>query len=353
VDGLCATACPVGIDTGQLTKRLRHVRHSRLANSLAVSAVRHFEAVERGVRAGLWFSGLAEWAVGGRAIAALSRGATALAGPRLPRWIAPMPAPAPPRLPLTSRASAVAVYFPSCLSRMLGPLPDEPADLTVPEALVAIAGRAGKPVWIPKNVSGCCCGVPFASKGYDRAHREMAARTVRRLFEWSDGARLPVVVDTSPCAFGLRSCGAALDAADRMKLERLTVLDSIEFAAATLLPSLHIHRRLPTVTLHPVCSVERMGLEGDLRRLAAACSKDVFIPPSSGCCGFAGDRGWLVPELTAAASALEAAEVRARGGSACYSSSRTCEIGMTRATGRNYRSFLYLIEWASRPGDEG
>ena len=31
-----------------------------------------------------------------------------------------------------------------------------------------------------------------------------------------------------------------------------------------------------------------------------------------------------------------------------YSSSRTCEVGMTRATGEVYRSFLYLLESATR-----
>ena len=33
---------------------------------------------------------------------------------------------------------------------------------------------------------------------------------------------------------------------------------------------------------------------------------------------------------------------------ACYSSSRTCEVGMTRSTGQVYRSILYLLESATR-----
>jgi D-lactate dehydrogenase len=44
----------------------------------------------------------------------------------------------------------------------------------------------------------------------------------------------------------------------------------------------------------------------------------------------------------------EAAEVKSRKADACYSSSRTCEIGMTRATGQVYRSYLYLLERATR-----
>jgi len=72
------------------------------------------------------------------------------------------------------------------------------------------------------------------------------------------------------------------------------------------------------------------------------------VPASAGCCGFAGDRGFLFPELTASATEQESAEVRAEACDGHYSSSRTCEIGMTRGTGQVYRSFLYLLEEATR-----
>jgi D-lactate dehydrogenase len=74
------------------------------------------------------------------------------------------------------------------------------------------------------------------------------------------------------------------------------------------------------------------------------------VPRSAGCCGFAGDRGFLVPELTASATAAESREVLSGSFDGYYSSSRTCEIGLTRATGRPYRSFWYLLDEASRVG---
>jgi D-lactate dehydrogenase len=197
-----------------------------------------------------------------------------------------------------------------------------------------------------------CCGVPFSSKDTSARHATWP-RARWDVFEWSDEGRYPIVVDTSPCAYGLKHCGSGLDEPDRARLERLTILDSIEFAASALLPRLHIFRRLPAVILHTVCSAEKMGLDAELRRLAEACSEEVFVPPSSGCCGFAGDRGWLVPELTASATAIQAAEVHLHAPATCYSSSRTCEIGMARATGRIYRSYIHMLEWASRPSDEG
>ena len=54
-----------------------------------------------------------------------------------------------------------------------------------------------------------------------------------------------------------------------------------------------------------------------------------------GCCGYAGDRGMLHPELTASATAAEAAEVAQRETDWYVSSNRTCELGMQAATGKS------------------
>jgi len=101
--------------------------------------------------------------------------------------------------------------------------------------------------------------------------------------------------------------------------------------------------------LHPVCSVVKMNLSEKLATIARFCCDEVTIPAAAGCCGFAGDRGFLFPELTESATRREAAEVRASVSDGHFSSSRTCEIGMTRATGRVYRSYIYLLVESSRP----
>jgi D-lactate dehydrogenase len=103
------------------------------------------------------------------------------------------------------------------------------------------------------------------------------------------------------------------------------------------------------VALHPVCSVVKLNLSPKLEGIARACSQEVLVPLLAGCCGFAGDRGFLFPELTESATRREAAEVRADRHDGYFSSSRTCEIGMTRATGQIYRSYIYLLEQATRP----
>jgi len=96
--------------------------------------------------------------------------------------------------------------------------------------------------------------------------------------------------------------------------------------------------------LHPTCSTRKMGLDGKLAAVASACSHETVIPEDVGCCGFAGDRGFLVPELTEEATKREAAEVNDMSGvSGHYSSSRTCEMGMSAATGISYSSLVHLV----------
>jgi D-lactate dehydrogenase len=75
----------------------------------------------------------------------------------------------------------------------------------------------------------------------------------------------------------------------------------------------------------------------------------VYEPDDWGCCAYAGDRGLLHPELTASATAAEAAEITAREFDDHVSANRTCELGMTTATGRAYRHVLELVEEVTRP----
>jgi D-lactate dehydrogenase len=58
----------------------------------------------------------------------------------------------------------------------------------------------------------------------------------------------------------------------------------------------------------------------------------------------------LHPELTESATRAEAAEVASGDFDAHASCNRTCEIGMTRATGSDYRHILELVEEQTRPG---
>ena len=349
VDGLCATACPVAIDTGQLTKRFRRLRHPAWAQSLAKWLAGNFALLEPVARLGLRAGHLVQSLFGAGTMICITRGMRAILHRPFPQWSREMPRAARSRRPATQKAGAEAVYFPSCISRVMGHLPGEPDEMSLMEAFVTVANRAGVPVWVPADVEGTCCGVPFSSKGYEDGHGVAVNRAIARFWEWSDQGRLPVVIDTSPCTYGLTTARAYLTPENQERFDRLNILDSTAFVHDRLLPRLTIARRVGSVALHPVCSIVKMNLSPKLEGIARACSDAVTVPLLAGCCGFAGDRGFLFPELTASATRREAAELQGNRLDGHFSSSRTCEIGMTRATGQIYRSYLYLLEHATRP----
>jgi D-lactate dehydrogenase len=346
-DGLCATACPVSIDTGQLVKRLRNVRASASAQDWAARLAKNFSGTESALRWALRAGHAAERVVGASGMRAFTTTLKRFMGDNLSEWMTDTPF-AAGRVPVTSKAGSKAVYFPACISRIMGRLPSEPKDHSLMEVTVELARRAGVPVYVPLDVAGTCCGMPFSSKGFTRAHGIAANRAIERFWQWTDLGNLPIVIDTSPCAFSLKTSRGYLTRENQERFDQLRMLDAIEFVHDELLPKLPVRAKVDSVALHPVCSVTKMGLTDKLEGIAKACSHQMFIPPNAGCCAFAGDRGFLFPELTRSATQLEAAEIKIQQPGTCYSSSRTCEIGMTRATGQIYRSYMYLLEKTTR-----
>ncbi|MBD0708171.1 MULTISPECIES: FAD-binding and (Fe-S)-binding domain-containing protein [unclassified Streptomyces] len=345
-DSTCKLACPVGIDTGALMKEFRHERHSPREERIAALAAKRFRAVEASARLAVGAAGR----IGDRVLERVTGLARRAVRPDLvPEWLPEIPAAAARRLPRTHRPAAAAVYYPACVNRIFGN-PTGMEGPSLPEAVVAVSARAGKPVWIPEDVSGTCCATIWHSKGYARGNEVMANRIVEAAWGWTAGGRLPLVVDASSCTLGIAHEVVPFLTDDNRELHaELTVVDSLVWAADELLPRLDVRRKVGSAVVHPTCSMRHLGDEDRLTELAGACAEEVVVPLDAGCCAFAGDRGMLHPELTASATAREAAEVTARPFDAHLSANRMCEIGMDRATGRTYASVLLALERATRP----
>lgn len=171
---------------------------------------------------------------------------------------------------------------------------------------------------------------------------------VERLWEWSGGGELPVVIDAASCTGAIAEpAEGVLSEENAERLAQLEIADSVAWALR-LLPDLEVTEKVGIATAHPTCATRRLGLAPSLRVLAEALADDVYIAPSATCCGFAGDRGITHPELTASATRPQAEELDGRHFDAYLSSNRTCEIAMTRATGKPYESVICLLERQSR-----
>ncbi|MFG2331490.1 FAD-binding and (Fe-S)-binding domain-containing protein [Streptomyces sp. NPDC048604] len=345
-DSACRLACPVGIDTGRLMKDFRHERHSRAEERAAAVAAKHYRSVETAARLAV----AAAAPLGDRFLESVTGLARRAVRPDLvPEWLPELPGAAPRRLPRTHRPAAVAVYYPACVNRIFGG-PEGRSGPSLPEAVVRLSARAGRPVWIPEDVAGTCCATIWHSKGYARGAAVMANRIVEAAWGWTAGGTLPLVVDASSCTLGLaREVVPYLTDDNRELHAELTVVDSPVWAADELLPRLTVRRRTGSAVVHPTCSMRHLGDEDQLTALAETVADEVVVPLDAGCCAFAGDRGLLHKELTESATAREAAEVTSRAYDAHLSANRMCEIGMDHATGRTYSSVLLELERATRP----
>jgi D-lactate dehydrogenase len=329
-------------------------------NALWRTAAEHWGAVTRGAGLALTVAAKAEAAapaVAGTLIGAPNRLArTVLGEDTVPLHSAELPGGGPARKRPTPSASPEAVYFPACVQTMFGPAgTSQGASGTggnqghgrgVQYSFEQLCERSGITLLVPDGIDALCCGTPWSSKGLAAGQETMRAKTLAALRSATRDGELPVICDASSCTEGLLATIASeTPVPGRAPLQ---VVDAVAFAAERILPRLPDHQKLESLALHPTCSSTRLGLGPALTAVAGAVAGRVEVPESWGCCAFAGDRGMLHPELTASATRKQAEEVAAMRATVHASCNRTCELGMTRATGSQYRHVLEVLEEQTR-----
>ena len=346
VDGMCATACPVGINTGDLVRRLRA---EEAGGPIAAGWSTAAKGWGGAARAGGLMLTAAKHAPAPLVTAATRTARAVLGAENVPLYDGALPAGGTPRSRAAARAGAGdgradAVFFSACIGTMFGPEPGSPG---AAQALFALVERAGLALTVPEGIDAMCCGTPWKSKGYLDGHHAMAERVLPALLAASDAGRLPIICDAASCTEGLEALRAT--AGQDARYAALRFIDATQFVHERVLERLTPTARLGRVVLHPTCSTTALGANTALEAIARFVADEVHVPEDWGCCAFAGDRGLLHPELTASATAAEAREVTAVPADAYLSANRTCELGMSRATGRSYRHVLEALEQATRP----
>jgi D-lactate dehydrogenase len=341
VDGLCAGACPVDINTGDLVKRLRRESHSAAANRVAMLVARNFSLAERITRTALSTGAAINRLFGRQTMTKMTRLFRKIAPPFpiWPVWLSG--APGLPKRAAIEGAQRI-VYVPSCVSRMLKTGSGD----SVMDALIRVAGKIGIGVILPDPIQGVCCGQVFSSKGYAAAYRYKANRMVELLWGLSQQGRHPVVMDVSSCTHTMLQYRDQLEAGNRRRFDVLQILDTVDFLSDMVLPLTPGIRGIGDVVLHPVCSLQKMNKYEKFLAVARHFAATVTVPLHAGCCGMAGDRGFFFPELTIAATQREAAEVRDVPFEGHYSSAVSCELALAEATGREYVSIVHLVDRA-------
>ena len=341
-DGLCSTACPVGINTGELIHVIRGREMPLLSRGFASFAADHFAFVAFGAKAALGLAAFGRAVLGARLM-----GTVCMALHRCSFGLVPLWTPATPcgadtvgRLRKSRRGCAPlakgagkAVYFPSCINQRMGAAP---GGRPVVEETVELLGKAGYEVVFPEGLKALCCGTIWESKGLPDVADRKTAELERALRIASENGKWPILCDQSPCLHRMRE-----------KISGLALYEPAEFIEKFILDKVSITPVDETVAVHITCSTRRMGLADSVVRVARACAKNVFVPEEIGCCAFAGDKGFTHPELNAWALRKLRGQIERAGVTHGYSNSRTCEIGLTTHSGVPYASIVSLVNRAA------
>ncbi len=337
--GLCAQRCPVGINTGDLVRKLRGREASKTgaANWLAD----HFSTAVQGTRFMLHAANGAHIILGTKRLAKLSATMTNASKGRVPQWTPAMPQPLQ-RLhlpkPTAQDERPRVVYLAACVSRAMAPAARDQEQEPLLDKTRSLLEKAGYQVIFPEQLNDLCCGQPFASKGYAEQGERKRQEMLDALLKASRGGLDPIYCDTSPCT--LRLVQGLTD-------QRLDMYDPVRFIRTHLLDKLDFVPQDKPIAVHVTCSTQHLGEAQALIDIARRCANEVVIPEGIHCCGFAGDKGFTTPELNehALRSLKNAVQICEEG----ISTSRTCEIGLSRHGEIDYHGLVYLVDRTSRP----
>jgi len=331
--GLCAQRCPVGINTGELVKKLRSqaASHGQAAGWMA----QHFKTMLQGARFTLHAANGARMLLGAPRLAKISAAISKASAGRVPQWTPAMPQAehAISFTPLVEDQRPRVVYLAACVSRVMGPAAADKEQMSLMDKTRGLLEKAGYQVVFPEDQESLCCGQPFASKGYNEQADSKRDELLAALSKASRGGLDPIYCDTSPCTLRLMQ---------DLKDTRLDLYDPVRFIRTHLLDKLTFTPQQEPIAVHVTCSTQHLGESQALIELARLCSINVVIPEGIHCCGFAGDKGFTTPELNA--HSLRTLKDAVQHCSEGISTSRTCEIGLTQHGGIDYHGLVYLVD---------
>ena len=335
-DGLCGIACPLKIDTSDYVKEIRRQKASNTANNIAKYLGDHMAGSTAVLRGSLNTVHFFHKVMGDTLLGGIASGVRAASFKKIPQWNKHMPTGATKisNTFVNPGQGHKVVYLPSCLNRSMGVSKGyEKDDVELRIKTEELLTRAGYTIIYPENINSLCCGMAFSSKGFKEEGARKAKELEDALLKASEDGQYPVLFDMSPCFYTFMKAN---------KNKSLKIYDPVEFMLDHVMPKLEVKNPRDVVTIFPVCSVKKIGMEGKLQELAKKCAKKVAYVESN-CCGFAGDRGFSYPELNAHGQRHLQDQIPAECKDG-YSTSRTCEIGMSEHSKINFKSIFYLID---------
>ena len=355
--GLCGLKCPVGINTGEFIKSLRanKLNDSKTALKLSHFAATHLDKTLSTAKMGLSSVAALSAALPTPILEKSFKVLNTISNNRIPLYYPAWPK-GEKNISATKQAFTTqkqkVIYIPSCGGRTFAPDKSAADQRPLFEVISSILNKANFEVLIPPAINNLCCGMPWQSKGDTHSANTKANELITLIKSLNQDNSIPIIMDASPCALTLN---------DSNKGE-FKVYETAEFINQNVLNTLTITPQTQPITLHVTCSSKRQNIEHNLINIAKACASEVLIPSDIACCGFAGDKGFFEPALNESALKTLKPQIhnfnnnshnKSHNNKTCitegFSNSRTCEIGLTKASDIPYQSIVYLLDRVSKP----
>ena len=389
--GLCASACPVGIDTGQWIKQMRGQRvrgpatklvsdlaakHTDKALSIArfslnighkvkgvigektfnsITGALHLPQLHNAVpQASKYNKNTSQYKNGTDFNATTLANETASEAHKATEKDAEYIAELPTHLgqqncsentaekvagKALSQATSKVVYMVSCPSKVFGGNANEKS---VIQAVVSLCEKANVEV-VFSSAKDLCCGQPWDSEGETSTARDKLAAWTQEAYTLSEQGRWPVIIDNSACAYNVTSKNAK-----DLNTNKRKAFEVSEYLLHHIAPRLKVVKTDAPIMLHIGCSSTKLDSGVAINALTNLCTSNVIIPSDITCCGFAGTKGFTTPGLNKSALAPLASQVPEN----CYrgvSNSVTCSIGLSRHSGVVYSHIAVLLDEVSQP----
>lgn len=339
-DGSCQMPCPMGISTAMVTDALRDALYPRPYKQALTASAKRYATVEDFLRGMLRAAVLTEKVISPYPLIWASDLMHKIYS-QVPHWTKYFPMPS--KLHFLEVESPDFIYFPACVTRIFGASSLGKDDLVT--VVLRLAQRAGLKVAVPKKTHGLCCSQIWEHKGDPSGKRIIANATVEAFYEMTEQGHIPLFCDTTSCTHTLlTSLKDALTPESLGKYQRMRIMDITEWLESYVMPKLKVTHPKDRVLLHPTCAARLLKVQDAMEEIARKCAKEVTVPVNCQCCGAAGDRGFIYPEVADSAVAEERKEVEGKDYDGYYSLARTCEISMMSTIGRPYESIAYLVD---------
>lgn len=331
--GVCGIACPIGIDTGNMIKKINIRKKNKIEKKIAEFFARRFHLLDLTLRIFLTFFHFLCKFLTFKGIKITFKKIRKLGVRSIPFLFSKETFPVLENVKSIKNNSCIGfkkvVFFPTCVERLMKHPSNEDSML---DDFFSLLKKARVQAIIPKNMNSLCCGQIFSGRGFLRAGEIAKEQLKKEFYKITNGGVIPIVVNTSSCFKTL----------DFLNKENFKIFDLSSFILEYLNESLTYEKVKEDILIHEPCSLKNTSAYGNIKKIANMCTDFVYEPIDLECCGFAGDKGFFEPEVNE--SALKPLRNQKyskikRG----FSQSFLCEVGLSFYTGKSYRSILKLV----------